>query len=153
MENNEVIEMRQKNDKEALVEAFREMPIIQVACKRTGISRATYYRWRKEDKNFRKQCEDAMNQGFEYINDLSEAQIINLIKEKKLPAITLWLKNHHPQYGSKTKTYIPIATNEELTPEEQKIIMNALNLVSDNNINYKENEKNHSATLGTNLGE
>src|SRR3989344_3629122 len=104
MENNMTIEERQDKEKQAVIDALKEMPIIQVACKRANISRATYYRWRKEDKNFLRQSEDAMGQGFEFINDMSESQIVTLIKEKKLQAIVIWLKHHHPRYGSKVRS-------------------------------------------------
>lgn len=87
-------------NKNKILEILKEMPIIEVACKRAGIGRATYYRWRKEDKDFLEQSENAMAQGFEFINDMSESQIVTLIREKKMPAITLWLKHHHPYYGA-----------------------------------------------------
>lgn len=32
------------------------------------------------------------------MNDLSESQLIQLIKEKKFPAISMWLKYHSPRY-------------------------------------------------------
>ena len=103
METDPTIEERTEKDKLALLETLKEMPIIQVACKKAGVSRATYYRWRKEDINFLRQTEASLAQGFEFINDMSESQIIQLIREKKMPAITTWLKHHHPIYGSKYK--------------------------------------------------
>jgi len=142
MENNSTVKERQQKDKQKLVETLKEMPIIQVACKRIGISRDTYYRWRREDRDFRRQGEDAMQHGFEYINDLSESQILTLIREKKMPAITLWLKHHHPRYGSQTKSYTPIAKDEDLTPEEQKVVIEALSLVSNKPIKRHRNEGN-----------
>lgn len=151
--NNQTAEERLEKDKQAVFDALKETPIVAVACKKVGIGRATYYRWRKEDKKFLRQVEDAMAQGFELINDLSEGQIITLIKEKKLPAITLWLKHHHPRYGSKAKPYTPIATHEDLTPEEQKIVLDALALTSGEIGQPNNNDNNNSATSGTNSGE
>lgn len=144
MDNNKTIEERQNNDKQALIENLKEMPIIQVACKRTGVSRATYYRWRKEDKDFLQQSEDAIFQGFEFINDMSESQIVTLIKEKKLPAITLWLKHHHPRYGSKIRTYNPVIQREDLTPEENIILLEALELASGGVIEKETNDYHKS---------
>src|SRR3989339_1693880 len=114
MENNLTIEKRQEKDKQLLIETLKEPPIITAACKKAGIGRATYYRWRKEELPFLRQVETAMTEGFELINDLSEGQIISLIKEKKLPAITLWLRHHHPRYGSKIKPYLKPAISEDL---------------------------------------
>ena len=117
-------------NKKNVIEALKEMPIIQVACKKAGVSRATYYRWRSEDKIFLRESEDALIQGCEFINDMSESQLLSLIKEKKMPAIALWLKHHHPRYGSNARSYIPITPREELTPNEDRIIRDALDLVS-----------------------
>ena len=130
MDENKTVEERQEKDKHVLVESLKEMPIIQVTCKRAGVSRATYYRWRKEDKDFLGQSEDAMAQGFEFINDMSESQIVTLIKEKKLQAMVIWLKHHHPRYGSKVRSYSPVTKREDLTPEENSILLEALKLAS-----------------------
>ena len=148
--NNQTIEERLEKDKQAIFEALKETPIVAAACKKAGIGRATYYRWRKEDKKFLRQAEDAMAQGFELINDLSEGQIITLIKEKRLPAITLWLKYHHPRYGSKIKSHTSIATYDDLTSEEQKIVLDALALTSGKNNQPNNDDNNNSTTTGTN---
>ena len=150
---NQTIKERLEKDKQAVFDALKETPIVAAACKRAGIGRATYYRWRKEDKQFLRHVEDAMVQGFELINDLSEGQILTLIKEKKLPAITLWLKHHHPRYGSKAKPYTPIAAHEDLTPEEQKIVIDALALVSGGISQPNNNDDNNATTTGTDPGE
>jgi len=127
--NPEVAE-RIGDDKRKLVEALKEMPIIVAACKRAGVSSATYYRWRQDDKRFRRESEDALEQGCLYINDMSESQLIGLIKEKKMPAIALWLRHHHPRYGSKAKPYVPIAEVEDLTDDERQVMLEALALAS-----------------------
>ena len=119
--------------KEALLEALKEMPIIHYACKKSGIGRATYYRWRIEDREFRRQADDALESGREFINDISEGQLVTLIKEKKMPAISLWLKHNHSRYGLiSNKNRIPAATVEDLTPEEEKLVLEALAMSSQN---------------------
>jgi transcriptional regulator of acetoin/glycerol metabolism len=50
MEKESVIQERQKHEKNALIEALKEMPIVQIACKKAGVGRATYYRWLQEDQ-------------------------------------------------------------------------------------------------------
>ena len=103
MKNKTTVEERTEKDKGALVEILKEMPIIQVACKRAGIGRATYYRWRTEDTRFRRDSNLSLEEGIEFINDMSESQLITLIKEKKMPAISMWLKNNHHRYSGKEK--------------------------------------------------
>ena len=95
---NQTIQQRQTKNKQALVAIFKEMPIIEVAVKRASISRDTYYRWRQDDKEFLQQSQDAISQGIEFINDMSESQLITLIREKKMPAIALWLKHNNSRY-------------------------------------------------------
>ena len=92
----------------------------------------------REDKIFRKESGDALGQGIEFLNDMSESQLISLIKEKKMPAIATWLKNNHPRYGSKTKSYTPIISDEELTPDDKKLIADALALVSGISKNHEQ---------------
>jgi len=135
---------RQDKEKKAFIAIIKELPIIQAACKRAEIGRDTYYRWRRDDKAFRKESEDALNQGIEFVSDMSESQLITMIKEKKMPAIAMWLKHNHPRYGSKTRTYTPIAPVEDLTETEQKIVLEALAMVSGIDIAQNNNEKDNS---------
>ena len=128
-ENPSVLERRDEN-KQKLLEALKEMPVVTVACKRAAVSPATYYRWRQEDKEFKRQSRGAMDLGIEFVNDMSETQLITLIKEKKMPAIALWLKHHHPRYGSRAEPYVPLAAREDLTIEEEQIVIEALALAS-----------------------
>ena len=130
MEENTTIEERQEKDKLNLIETLKEMPIVQVACKKSGTSRATYYRWRKEDKTFKKQSDDALNQGIDFINDMSESQLITLIREKKMPAISMWLRHNNPRYGGKTQSTFYKSPSLELSPEKERIITQALKLSS-----------------------
>ncbi len=80
---NQTVQQRQGKNKKSLLNTLKEMPIIEVAVKRVGISRDTYYRWRQDDQEFFQQSEDAILQGIEFINDMSESQLITLIREKK----------------------------------------------------------------------
>lgn len=143
MENNNLaIEERQDKDKRAMVEVLKEMPIIQVACKRAGIGRASYYRWKTEDINFAKECDAALREGIEFINDMSESQIIQLIKERKLPAIALWLKNNDPRYGGKAAPRSPVFAAADLSPAEEKIFKKALALSAETPKKYKYGKRN-----------
>ena len=41
-------------DKKAIIEQLKKTPIIQVTCEKLGVSRATFYRWKKNDDKFSK---------------------------------------------------------------------------------------------------
>ena len=99
------IKMRQAKEKEILLEQLKKYPIQLLACEKAGIGKATYYRWRNEDAKFAKAVEEAMAEGDEFINDLSEHQLLSLIKEKFWPAVHYRLEKRHPKYN-KTKIEI-----------------------------------------------
>ena len=91
---------RQKEAKKKVLDALQEIPIVEYACRKAGIGRTTYYRWYNEDRIFANNCDEALKYGNEHINDLSESQLIQLIRKEKLPAIAMWLKHHSPRYKS-----------------------------------------------------
>lgn len=106
-----------------------KVPIIQVACEKSGISRNSIYRWRKEDKTFSKKMDQALADGVALVNDMSESQLLTLIKEKNYSAISFWLRHRNDNYKDK----IEVTTREEseaLSPSQAKIVRNALKLAS-----------------------
>jgi hypothetical protein len=110
-----------KASKSTVVKQLKKTPIVQVSCKKVGISRATFYRWKKEDKKFANDAESAIEEGLGLINDMAESQLITAIKEGNLTGIIFWLKNHHRQYSPK----LEVTTKDGDIPltEEQKILI------------------------------
>ncbi len=125
---NETIKKRQDADKKLLIEQLKKTPIVQLACERCGISRTTYYQWRKDDEQFRRDSDDSMKDGKDIISDLSESQLITLIKEKNFQAIQLWLRQHHPEYGNRLEVKAKIEKEDPLTPEQEALIREALGI-------------------------
>ena len=121
---------RNKVEQKVVLEQLRKIPIVQIACERSNIGRSTYYRWRRDDAKFKKATDEAMQDGEEMINDLSESQLITLIKEKNFPAIQLWLRQHHPKYRNKVELTTKTAEEEALTPQEEKMVREALGLTT-----------------------
>lgn len=99
------IKMRQAKEKAVLIEQLKKYPIQLLACEKAGIGKATYYRWRNEDPEFAKAVEEAMAEGDEFFNDVSEHQLLTMIKEKFWPAVHYRLEKRHPKYN-KTKVEI-----------------------------------------------
>lgn len=121
----------QEKEKLAILEQLCKTPIVQVACERAGVARASFYRWKKEDKEFNKKVEKATDQGLGTINDIAESQLLSAIKDRNLTAIIFWLKNHHQAYTDKLKISGNLVTkNDVLTPEQEKSIKKALQLAS-----------------------
>jgi predicted DNA binding protein len=143
MENKSknTIEKHQSKEKDKVLEQLKKMPIAQLACERAGISRATYYRWRNDDKKFAESADKALEEGEALITDMTESQLISLIHDRNFQALQLWLRHHHPKYANKVEvdghlTY----SDEELTPEQAAIVKEALRLASFDK-NYGRNKE------------
>ncbi len=129
-------------------EELAKVPIVQVACEKTGVSRNSVYRWRKEDKTFASKMDKALAEGVALVNDMSESQMLTMIKEKNWPAISFWLRHRNDNYKDK----IEVTTKEEseaLTPSQAKIVRQALRLAaitksrSIKKINERKNHENN----------
>jgi len=99
--------------KELLVEQLKKTPIIQVACEKIGLPRATFYRWKSESKIFSKKINEALFQGKYLINDMAESQLISKIGSGNLTAIIYWLNNNHRTYRNKLELGGKIKTEKQ----------------------------------------
>ena len=116
-----------EKEKNQLIDNLRQMPIIESACRKTNISRTTFYRWKKDDKEFAKVADEAMHEGENLISDLSENQLISLIRDGNFQAIQLWLKHHHKKYAEKLDITANVNIKEEpLTDEQKELVEKAL---------------------------
>ena len=137
----ETISKKQEKNKEAVLEMLKKTPIVQVVCEKTGVSRATFYRWRQEDSSFDEQVNQALDLGIGIINDMAESQLISAIKDKNMTAIIYWLKNRHKSYTTK----IEVTTNSksyQLTPEQEAMVKKALEYASFNGDSTPDIDKN-----------
>jgi hypothetical protein len=122
------IEKRIAKNKELLVEQLRKIPIVQIACEKSNVSRSSYYRWKQEDSEFDRQTEEAISNGVAIINDMAESQLISSIKNGNLGGITYWLKHRHKAYSNKIEFEGHIKTSHELNEYQQKLLEKAINL-------------------------
>lgn len=121
--------MKKNKTQDQFLEELAKVPIVQVACEKCGLSRNSVYRWRKEDKAFEKKMDEALVSGVAFVNDMSESQLLTLIKEKSYSAISFWLRHRNDNY----KDRIEVTTKEEsgeLSPSQAKIVRHALKLAS-----------------------
>lgn len=122
--------MKTEKQKQLLLEQFRKIPIVQVACEKTQISRAAYYKWRDQDPVFAEKADEALTEGVELVSDMSEAQLISAIKDRDLRAIIFWLKARHKAYSNKIELSGKIRHEDVLSPEQEKIVAEALALAA-----------------------
>jgi len=118
------IEKRQTKSKELLLEILKKTPIVQIACEKAGIGRASYYRWRKEDAEFAQQSDQALLDGSLLVNDMAESQLMSAIKDKNMTAIIFWLKHHHPAYATRVEVTTTNNNKEINLTDEQKELLN-----------------------------
>ena len=138
MDNNtgtkeKTIRKRIKKEKELLLEQLARTPIVQLACGKIGIARATYYRWRKADNSFASLADKAIQEGSLLVNDMAESQLLSSIKDKNMTAIIFWLKHHHPSYETRIELRQAFSKSEEkLNKRQEEIIRQALKITSNN---------------------
>jgi hypothetical protein len=127
---NKTTQERIKRNKELIIEQFQKTPVVQIACEKTGIGRATYYRWCQQDKVFHARAVQALKDGIQMINDMAESQLLGAIRDKDMAAIKFWLKHHHPIYSTKIELTSTEQPDNELTSNQKAILKKALEMVA-----------------------
>jgi len=118
--------MKKNKLRNEFLDQLRKIPIVLVACEKSGLSRNTVYRWRKEDASFAKEMDEALKEGEELVNDMGESQLLTLIKEKNWSAISFWLRHRNPKYKDKIQIEGTVNTIQELSPEQKELVKKAL---------------------------
>jgi len=114
-----------------IVEQLSRTPIIEVVCQKVGIGRNSYYRWRRQSKKFASACDKAIEEGCLFINDLAESRLITAMKDNNLTAVMYWLNHRHNTYKNKLEVTGNLEIKkDELSKDQEKSIMNALELAS-----------------------
>ena len=108
-----------------IVESLDRTPIVEVACSKAGINRATFYRWMQEDPVFKKQAEEALERGREKTNDVAESQLITSLKNGNMNAVKFWLSNNNTRYKRKVEFI-----RQELAAVPEEAIEHFFNLLS-----------------------
>lgn len=132
-------EARTQKSKQKLLEHLAESGNISYACKRTGISRETYYKW-KEDPLFAFDAEAAFEYGKSFVNDLAHTQLILNIQQGNMQAVRFQLASCHPDYQPKKPRHpdagklVPVTKIVIGQPTSRKIIEEGLVPVSAINI-------------------
>lgn len=80
------------------IASLRETPVIEAACKKHGVSRATYYRWLALDANFKRDVNEALAEGRDRYSNIAESVVIKRIHDKDLQASKYWLAHNDDRY-------------------------------------------------------
>ena len=98
---------RYSDEKSQLIQILTETPTITYACKKVGISRATYYRWIKDNPGFKKKVNRALDYGRKYWCEIAESALMKAIKDGNIHAVKYFLSNNDKRYIPKRSTYVP----------------------------------------------
>lgn len=142
--------MKKNKKRDEFLDQLRKIPIVLVACEKTALSRNTVYRWRKEDDAFAKAMEEALAEGEELVNDMSESQLLTMIKEKNWSAISFWLRKRNPKFKDRIEVEVA-PKQEELSPDQEATVREALRLAGNLSVketSYESTEHNSPGASG-----
>lgn len=119
--------MKKKRLQTIFLDQLRKIPIVSIAAEKSGVSRTAIYDWRKDDAEFRKKMEEALAEGEDRVNDMSESQLLAKIQNGEWPPTAFWLRKRHPKFRDRLEITGMLQTSEEiLTPEKQALVEEAL---------------------------
>ena len=82
--------------KKRMIEAMdKNLGVVTLACRATGIARKTFYAWYNTDKEFKEAC-DAVN---DVALDYAESQLFKCIKDGSVASIIFYLKTKGKKRG------------------------------------------------------
>src|SRR3989339_667083 len=98
---------------------------VTISCLLSGISRATFYRWKQDSEEFKKKADKAEQHGRESNCDIAEQALMLKVKEKDMNAIKYLLGHNSPTYKAKETSNVVIVHKKELAePAKAAIISN-----------------------------
>ena len=99
---------KKQQTKKALLEALEQsLGVVTTACKKVGIDRVTYYRYIKDDEEFKDKVDDLQNIAL----DFAESQLHKQIKEGSTAATIFFLKTKGKNRGYVEKSEQDITLN------------------------------------------
>ncbi|MCD8136113.1 MAG: hypothetical protein LUH01_09245 [Parabacteroides gordonii] len=119
-----------QRDKEKLLDSLKESSgIVTYACEKAGFSRQTYYRWYRDDPEFKARADDIS----ELQIDVAEASLLKKIQKGDTAAIIFYLKTKGKDrgYSERREVVVPggIDVNQKnldvskLSEEERMVLL------------------------------
>ena len=106
--------------KEAILKALENsLGVVTTACKQTNIPRSTFYKWMKEDEEFRQQVQEIENVAL----DFAESQLHQQISDNSTAATIFFLKTKGKSRGYTEKSELDITSDgKSITDINIKVI-------------------------------
>jgi len=96
--------------KKMLIEGLENsLGIVSTACSKANISRSSFYKWYKEDEEFKKKVDEIDNVKLDFV----ESQLFKNIQKEKERSIIFYLQHKGHKRGYIQKQNINLTSNEE----------------------------------------
>ena len=96
--------------KESMLDALeKSLGVVTVACKSANVPRSTYYKWIKEDEEFKQQVEELQN----VVLDFAESTLHKLIADGNTAATIFFLKTKGKKRGFVEKQELDLTSGDE----------------------------------------
>lgn len=102
-----------------IIETLREVPFVNHAVKKSGVSRMTFYRWMKRDRIFHYNITAALQEGHKSMIEVAESGLLKKVKEGHFNAIKFYLENNHGNYMNR-KYHIQTTSSRNI--EDAKVL-------------------------------
>jgi hypothetical protein len=150
----QTLNARIAKDKKSFLEILEKNPVTSIACERSGVSKATYHRWKAEDKEFAEKVNEAMTEGKGLVNDIAKAQLISLIKEKNFQGIKFWLQSNDPDFRPTIEVDGEVTVEKKLSSEDEEMLRVSLAKVAgmlspETKNHHDDGHEQHSSDTGT----
>ena len=96
--------------KKMLIESLENsLGIVSTACSKVNVSRSSFYKWYKEDEDFRKKVDEIDSVKLDFV----ESQLFKNIQNQKERSIIFYLQHKGHKRGYIQKQNINLTSNEE----------------------------------------
>ena len=96
--------------KKMLIESLENsLGIVSTACSKANISRSSFYKWYKEDEDFRKKVDEIDNVKLDFV----ESQLFKNIQKEKERSIIFYLQHKGHKKGYIQQQNINLTSNDE----------------------------------------
>jgi len=117
--------------KKLLIEGLENsLGIVSTACNKANVSRSSFYKWYKEDEDFRKKVDEIDNVKLDFV----ESQLFKNIQNLKERSIMFYLQHKGHKRGYIQKQNINLTSNDE---EIKKIEIEIIKSKSDSSTTEK----------------
>ncbi len=88
--------------------------------------------------------ETAIADGEALVNDMSESQLLSMIRDKNWAAISFWLRHRNPKFRDRVEVTTKTDDMGALSPAQTEIVRKAIELMNPpSDINQENNPTNH----------